>query len=354
MDAALRYEDPQRLREYADAHRLARGVAADLQSRPAGREVERPQWIRVIDAMNTANRYLARCDDAWLEMRAVYLEVMARNAVPRRVRREPWAESIVEACRYLGPGSATVERMRSARRSADWHGRRGPEREHRRRNAVRSAVERHLRTLARPDTGRLAHLRAIGGLHRAAAEQPIAADIAAIVKREFQAASSDAKPTIAAIGTELCRDLAEVATARELFEHFHEVSTELMAGDDDLASQLHFAEVQCRAGDLCLLNGEVAAAARLAREAEERLRSLTRFHINRADHQRWVGVLNDCDALLADCLLVQGKRSRAAEYFRKAHQGYAVADAEGVRHQERVRAMFNAAVFAAGRWHAAA
>jgi tetratricopeptide (TPR) repeat protein len=352
MHAALRYEDPQRLREYANAHRLARGTVAEFQSGSPVRHVERPRWVKVIDAMNTANRYLARCDVAWLELRALYLEVMSGNAVRSRVRREPWAESILAACRYLGPDHETTARMRRARDAADWYGGRNPEPMIKRAPRIHDGVERHLRTIARPESGRFAYTRASLALERAAARYHTLVPIPFLVLREFRAAASEAEQSaIATVGADLCMELAEVAIALELRRHEYERREALLGTDDDLRAQLLLAHDRCRLGELHLLNGEVATAADLARTTEERLRALTRHSIGQAEHRWWSMALNHCDALLADCLFVQGKRSRAAEHYRKAHEGYAVAGVvDSPSHNERLRATFNAAVFAAGRW----
>lgn len=98
---------------------IARYVAKDLPpaAQAAGRVgawVDRESWREVITAMDRADTNLARCDDRWLELRAAYLEMMAANASRSGLRFERWGESIAAACRYHGPDSDLVARMRTA------------------------------------------------------------------------------------------------------------------------------------------------------------------------------------------------------------------------------------------------
>ncbi|MEV3938446.1 hypothetical protein AB0K52_21025 [Glycomyces sp. NPDC049804] len=334
------FDEPWAAGQYAAVRRRTRALVEEFARQPgsSGRRVDRATWARVIEAMNDANRHLARCDGVWLEMRALYLEVMAGNAVRFRVRREGWAASILTACRYLGPDHEITERMKRARDSADWYGRQPASGTLRQGLKVAADVDRHLGELA------------VGKLRRAALKfEHLSLVIATVAVKRYEAAEGDAAVAIAGLGAELCHDLGEVEIARALFKPFYEeVSAVTPEGVDDL---LLLAEARTRMGTMELLNGDAAAAEPLVRTVERDLQPSPRFAgVRRAQHRRWMRALDDANALLADCLFVGGKRNEAGRHYREAYEGYLTAGGEGPGYTERLSAAFNAAVFTAGAW----
>lgn len=127
--------------DYARAHRAAREAAALVTG-----AISRQSWDHVLDAVDAADRDLAKLDDARLEPLAARLDMVARAGDPARQRRMLATEAgpaIRGACRRYGPRHELMHRMRAAREIAirsvgvaDAKGRRAGDR-------VAKAIHRH-------------------------------------------------------------------------------------------------------------------------------------------------------------------------------------------------------------------
>lgn len=338
------FDDDLTVRQYADAHRAAADAARLVRGR-----VERDTWVRVIDAMGRANGELAWCDDAWLELRTAYLEMMAANAGRRRLRREEWGKSICTACRYRGPGSDTVTRMREAAKAAS-------------RSLSKAEARRLVKASRRMDdecgrsgltsaaaieaTWRLAEV--LGHLQMG---DRLAETLATMVGA---LRGDDRQPSIAWLASFLCADVGQVETGRDLYELHYKAEVERLAGRDAFSDRLDIATVQQVMADYHLMNGEAARAETLVRTA---LASLPdpgdgAGPSSRGEAERWGSVHDACLSLLPDCLLAQGRRQAANAAYRAAHRHFAGIVRPTAEEAFTAKRLGNCVVYTGRRWQA--
>jgi hypothetical protein len=340
MAVSQSFDDDVTLRAYADAHREAVAAAGLVQG-----WVPKETWARVITAMRRADDDLARCDDAWLDLRTAYLEMMAENGSPDRMRREQWGESITTACRYRGPADETVTRMREAARAVARHC--GPREARRTERAIRrrqAEAERSGRTGA-------ATSKAAWRLAERYRDLQIADALSvAMTNMVRDLRGDDERPWAARRGSYLCLDVGDVETARALYEIYRTAETARLAGQDDPTARLRIADMGQHLADLHLLNGEATRAEPLLRtalESVENLRDTARDHHEAAAVH---AVRDECLSVLGDCLFVLRRRPEARAVYRTAHSALAHIERPTLQEIQEANRLRNAIIYTGREW----
>ncbi|MFE6780444.1 hypothetical protein [Streptomyces sp. NPDC057702] len=329
-------DDEAALRAYASARRAALS-AAELAREGA----DRATLTRVADAMSAADRSLARCDDAWLDLRVGYLELLAASASAYRLRREPWAESIAVACRYRGPTSEAVARLRTAARSVAGHVSAG---EARRLERSRQTLDD---ALQRPDAPAGA-VRATWRLAKWYRHLFLAEPLAHAVTRTVDWLPHDAlRHAAACTGAQLCADVGQLERARDLYEIGYAAAAGRLAGRPGFAARCELARTRQRLAEYHLMNGEVARAEALTRTSLEALPGLRDAARRPRETTACAEVGDGGRQLLADCLLVAGRRAEAHAAYRAAHSALAVVERPTPREARATRALWHAVLFTA-------
>jgi hypothetical protein len=321
-------------RRYAAARREAL-AAAELAGGPLGER----SWNTVAATLGRANYELARCDDAWLELASAAVRMVAGRGDLSGLA-PTWGPAVRAACRYRGPTSETVTRMRAAAAAtalSGWQGRRvggalrrlaaaerraGPGAGPTRKRAWLLA-DRYARYLLRDELS--AHLT------RVVADHPDGPERAEAARR----------------ASRLCLDVADVESGRRFYQLSHRAELAELAGREDDVSRTRRAAGRQHLADYHLLNGEPARAEPLARAALEPLAGLLATAPDRPALATLEDLHDRCRGTLADCLLVTGHEA-------DAHRAYAAAAEFALDHPgvdpDAARLHRNAAVYTGREW----
>jgi hypothetical protein len=313
--------------------------------------VGRDTWVQVIDAMNMANKDVARCDDAWLELRTAYLEMMASNASPRRLRRERWAESITTACRYRGPDSDTVTRMRTAAQEVARHRSKWEERRlHKAIHKMHDTMEMH-ETMERPGAGGIDVVNATWRLAKWYRELFRADLLAHAVASTVHSLPDDwLKHEVARSAAQLCDDVGQIETGRDIYQIYYAAESERLTGQDSFAARCQIVTMQHRLAEYHLMNGEAARAEALVRTALRALPDLRDAARSRHEATAWGTVHDACRCLLPDCLLVQGRWREAHAAYQEAHDGFAAVERPTIKDTRTANLLRNAVIYTSRKW----
>lgn len=343
MRSGETFFDDVTLRRYASAHHDAAEAARHVRG-----AVGRDTWVRVIDTMNRADEDVARCDEAWLELRTAYLEMMATNASPQRLRRERWAEWITTACRYRGPDSDPVARMRGAAKQVARHRSRGEARR------LERALHRMHDAMDRSDANGVAPVALVDATWRLAKgyrELFMADPLSHAVARTVHTLPDGAMKTeVARGGAQLCADVGQVETARELYQISYAAETERLAAQDDFAARREIIAMRHRLAEYHLMNGQAARAETLVRGALLALPDLREAARNRREAMAWSTVHDACRCLLPDCLFVRGRWREARDAYREAHADFAMIERPTVEDTRTANLLRNAAIYTGREW----
>jgi hypothetical protein len=337
VDQAL-LADEQALQRYAVAHREAVQAAGLVQG-----PLPEHCWKRVVLAQNRANDELARCDDAWMNLALAGVEMLTRRVQRGQLARLSlvWGPSIRVACRYRGPSSHTVVRMRECRRRIGIS-----DRKLRRVEAARRRMQDAVRNTGRTSAASQKEAWRLADRYGKYVLADELADHLTEIVNWFDDAPEQAG--IARYAAELCLELGDVARGRDLYQIYYTVEMNRLTGLDDDLSLVLIAARQQHMADYHLLNGEAARAEALVHTALERLPAQLPGSASPHD----VAVLDElrerCLATFADSLLVLGRRTDAHNAYWEAHRH--AAEGCATPDQRAARQHLNSAIYTGGQW----
>lgn len=259
MDEAHSYIDGGQ-RRYASARRAAL-AAAEL----AVGEVDHETWHLVCEAEADADDSLAMMDDARLELRVAYLDMMAHNAKPqglREVLTTDFPAAITAVCSRYGPRHPLVLRLRAARA----HTVRRAELDL---TAADKAAQRVVKAVQKSglDADRTikAQLKQINVLHHV----PLPEEAARVVLMllDVLPAGDPRRNLLARAGCEVCTELGEIEAAWQCFQvHYARECAQLDAqvarctGEEQRLVRTERVSLDCLRGKYLVEIGEPAEA----------------------------------------------------------------------------------------------
>jgi hypothetical protein len=332
---------------YASARNEAIAAAA-LVTGP----VDRDTWDRVKSAILLADRELAQCDEAWLELRAAYLEMLLSNGKRFRVRamaRNEATHAMRAAARRYGPNHALAQRMRAARDVALGACELKPSRMKKAAERVSTARRKFGMNSRQALTAELRQVQ----VYRELPLPDLAADhLRRLVDR---LAGDERRAAIAMDAAHTCASLGEVEAARHCFEVSYtlEIASldEHLAklnGDDQITARIAHASLDQNRARHLVDTGEPGEAESVLLPL---LASVPRMveQVRHRDDAQWLADIEEgALGTLADALVADGRWSQAYRTYLQAHQRVRA----GRTQYDEVTAAryFNSAAYASRGW----
>jgi tetratricopeptide (TPR) repeat protein len=330
------------LRSYAAARDRATQAAGLVED-----WVSRETWRQVIEAMRAAETELAVCDDARLDLHTEYLRMMSNNANSHRLGRETWGQAICAACRFRGPDSQTVGRIREYARTVAQE---MPPRQWRRIERLMKKRQEHYAFGTPVSAKKIKFILRLAKLYRQAMLGSSASLVLSMLVADLR--DDPRQPAMALHAADECLAVGEVGDAQKLYEIYYAAEVAQLTGQVDDDSRYYTSALQHELADCHLLNGEAARAEALIRTALEPFPELRNDSKTRYQAMARSDLYHKCLSLLADCLIAQGRRPAAHAAYQEAHSRFAHIESPTLGAVRTEQSLAHAVIYTGDEWRA--